>query len=69
MDELEQSILEIVRKKDKKSAGHNGNFTGDFDHILNLSIEERNVFLQSMASKKLIQFKQGANQEMIVLAK
>lgn len=69
MDELEQRILEIVKEKDKKSGGHNGNHMGDFDHFLNLSIEERNAFLQRMVAKKLILIKEGANQKMIMLPK
>lgn len=59
MKGVEQRILEIVKEKDQKTGGHNGNFMGDFDDILNLSIEDRNAFLQRMVSKKLIVFKQG----------
>ena len=62
-------ILEIVKKKHKDTGGNNGNFFGDFDHILNMSIPERNAFLQNMANRKLIVFREGSNARMIMLPK
>ena len=69
MEEMEMQILEIVKEKHKRTGGNNGNFFGDFDHILNMSIPERNAFLQNMASRKLIVFREGSNARMIMLPK
>lgn len=69
MEEMEMQILEIVKKKHKDTGGNNGNFFGDFDHILNMSIPERNAFLQNMVNRKLIVFREGSNARMIMLHK
>lgn len=69
MEELEQKVLEIVREKHIQSGGNNGNNFGAFDHILNMSIEERNTFLQKMVEKNKIAIREGANQRMIMLPK
>jgi len=69
MEEMEMQILEIVKKKHKDTGGNNGNFFGDFDHILNMSIPERNAFLQNMVNRKLIVFREGSNARMIMLPK
>jgi hypothetical protein len=69
MEEMEMQILEIVKKKHKDTGGNNGNFFGDFDHILNMSIPERNAFLQKMVNRKLIVFREGSNARMIMLPK
>ena len=69
MEELEKQILEIVKKKQEITGGTGGNTFGDFDHILNMSIEDRNSLLLKMASENKIQIRQGANQRMIMLPK
>lgn len=69
MEEMEMQILEIVKKKHKDSGGNNGNSFGDFDHILQMSIPERNSFLQNMVEKKLIVIREGSNARMIMLRK
>ncbi|WP_223559580.1 hypothetical protein [Chryseobacterium lathyri] len=68
-EELEKQILEIVKAKQIKNGGNGGNKMGDFDHILNLSIEDRNAFLQRMADENKIVIREGANQKMIMLPK
>ncbi|ALR29292.1 hypothetical protein ATE47_01530 [Chryseobacterium sp. IHB B 17019] len=67
MEELERKILEIVKEKQKRTGGNNGNFFGDFDHLLNLSIPERNAFLERLAAQKKIVIREGSNQRMIML--
>jgi hypothetical protein len=67
--EMENQILEIVRRKHEETGGNNGNFFGDFDHILKMSIAERNAFLQNMVSRKLIVIREGQNARMIMIAK
>lgn len=69
MEEMEIQILKIVKEKHKKTGGNNGNFFGDFDHILNMPIPERNAFLQNMVNRKLIIFREGSNARMIMLPK
>lgn len=69
MEEKEMQILEIVKKKHKATGGNNGNFFGDFDHILNMSIPERNAFLQNMVNRRLIVIREGSNANMIMMPK
>jgi hypothetical protein len=69
MDELEQKVLEIVKEKHLRTGGNNGNTFGDFDHVLKMSSEERNAFLQRMAKEMKIVIREGANQRMIMLPK
>ncbi|WP_165592795.1 hypothetical protein [Chryseobacterium sp. JAH] len=66
---MENQILEIVKKKHDETGGNNGNFFGDFDHILNMPIPERNAFLQNMVIRKLIVIREGGNAKMIMLPK
>lgn len=68
-NELEKRILEIVTKKHNETGGNNGNGFGDFDHILNMSIEGRNSFLKRMADEKKIAIRIGPNARMIMLPK
>lgn len=69
MEDKERKILEIVNKKHNDTGGHNGNRLGDFDHILNMSISDRNTFLQNMVNRKLIVFREGANTKMVMMPK
>lgn len=69
MEEMEMQILEIVKKKHTDTGGNNGNGFGDFDHILKMSIPERNAFLQNMVNRKLIVFREGSNARMVMLPK
>lgn len=69
IEELERQILEIVHKKHDETGGNNGNSFADFDHILNMSIEDRNEFLQRMADEKKIAIRIGPNARMIMLPK
>lgn len=69
MDEMEMQILEIVQKKHNETGGNNGNGFADFDHILNMSLEVRNAFLQRMADEKKIAIRIGPNARMIMLPK
>lgn len=69
MEEFEQKVLEIVKEKHIQTGGNNGNNFGDFDHILKMSIEDRNAFLQKMVEKNKISIREGANQRMIMLPK
>ncbi len=66
---MENQILEIVKRKHSESGGNNGNYFGDFDHILNMSIPERNAFLQNMVNRKLIVIREGSNAKMLMLPK
>lgn len=67
--DMENQIIEIVRKKHIESGGNNGNFFGDFDHILKMPIVERNAFIQNMVNRKLIIIREGANERLIMLPK
>ncbi|MCY0976671.1 hypothetical protein PGH12_05840 [Chryseobacterium wangxinyae] len=67
--EMEDQILKIVKKKHNDTGGNNGNFFGDFDHILKMDISERNNFLQNMVTRKLIVIREGQNARMIMLPK
>lgn len=69
MEEMEMQILEIVKKKHTATGGNNGNLFGDFDHILNMPIPERNAFLQNMVNRKLIVIREGSNAKMVMLPK
>lgn len=69
MEELERKVLEIVKDKHIKSGGNNGNTFGDFDQVLQMSIQDRTDFLNRMVSENKIIIKQGANQRMIMLPK
>lgn len=69
MKEIEEQILEIVREKHLKSGGNNGNGFGDFDHILKMSIDDRNAFIQKMESEKKISIRDGSNARMIMMPK
>lgn len=69
MEDLEIRVLEIVQKKHSDSGGNNGNGFGDFDHILKMSIDDRNVFLKKMVEKNLIVIRQGSNINMVMLPK
>nr|WP_315028035.1 hypothetical protein [uncultured Chryseobacterium sp.] len=51
---IERQMLEIVKIQFEKDGGVNGLNAGSLDHILNLSIEERNAFLERMARAKKI---------------
>ncbi|MBV8326619.1 hypothetical protein [Chryseobacterium sp.] len=68
-EEIERQILEIVRKQHEKSAGTNGCFFDEFDHILNLPIKERTAFLEQMAREKKISIGQSLNSRKILLPK
>lgn len=67
--DMENQIIEIVRKRHIESGGNNGNFFGDFDHILKMPIVERNAFIQNMVNRKLIIIREGANERLIMLPK
>lgn len=67
--EIEKQILEIVTEQFKKDGGNNGVSFGAFDHILNLSIPERNEFLLQMAKEKKIIIFQSLNNRRITLPK
>ncbi|NML70017.1 hypothetical protein HHL23_09410 [Chryseobacterium sp. RP-3-3] len=69
IEELEKHIIEIVKAKQIKNGGNGGNKMDDFDHILNLSIEDRNAFLQQMVDENKIVIREGANHRMIMLPK
>jgi hypothetical protein len=69
IQELEAQILEIVKKKHDETGGNNGNGFADFDHILNMSLEDRNAFLKRMADKNKIAIRIGPNARMIMLPK
>ncbi|MDY0933149.1 hypothetical protein [Chryseobacterium sp. CFBP8996] len=69
IQELEAQILEIVKKKHDETGGNNGNGFADFDHILNMSLEDRNAFLKRMADENKIAIRIGPNARMIMLPK
>lgn len=68
-EEKERQILELIKVKFDKTGGHNGNAFGDFDHILNMDIKDRNDFLMRMAAEKKIKIYTGPNTQMITLPK
>lgn len=69
MNEIEAQIIEIIKEKHIKTGGNNGNSFGDFDHILKMPIEERNVFLKRMEEEKKISIREGGNAKMIMMPK
>ena len=69
IQELEAQILEIVKKKHDETGGNNGNGFADFDHILNISLDDRNAFLKRMADENKIAIRIGPNARMIMLPK
>ncbi|HAO26762.1 MAG TPA: hypothetical protein DCQ68_01890 [Chryseobacterium indologenes] len=68
-EEIERQILEIVKVQFEKDGGANGVNAGAFDHILNLSIEDRNTFLERMAKEKKIFIFNSLNMRRITLPK
>ncbi len=69
IEEMERQILEIVTLKHNETGGNNGNGFGDFDHILNMSLDDRNAFLKRMVDEKKIAIRMGPNARMIMLPK
>lgn len=69
IEKQEQEILEIVKAKFIKTGGHNGNSFREFDHILNMTIPERNAFIERMAAEKKIRIYHGPNYRMVSLPK
>lgn len=69
IQETEKQILKIVKEKYDKTGGRNGNAFGDFDHLLNLPLTERNALLERMAAEKKIMVFNGPNYRMITLPK
>lgn len=69
MEEIERQILEIVTEQFKKDGGSNGITMGAFDHILNMSIQERNEFLERMDKEKKIYIFQSLNSRRVTLPK
>lgn len=68
-EEIERQIIEIVKAQFDKDGGSNGVTMGEFDHILNLPLEERNIFLRRMANEKKIVIFQSLNSKRITLPK
>nr|WP_315026063.1 hypothetical protein [uncultured Chryseobacterium sp.] len=68
-EEIERLIIEIVKEQYEKDGGANGVNAGSFDHILNLSIEERNAFLERMAKEKKIFIFNSLNMKRITMPK
>ncbi|WP_061084197.1 hypothetical protein [Chryseobacterium indologenes] len=68
-EEIERQILEIVKVQFEKDGGANDVNAGAFDHILNLSIEDRNAFRERMAKEKKIFIFNSLNMRRITLPK
>lgn len=68
-EEIERKIIEIVKTQFDKDGGTNGLTMGSFDHILNLSIQERNELLHRMAKEKKIFIFQSLNSNRITIPK
>lgn len=69
MEELEAKILEIVKTDYKKSGGSNGTDLNDLDVIMNLSISDRNQFLDRMVKEKKIAYLYPLNAKKVTLPK
>lgn len=69
LEEIEAKILEIVKVQFDKDSGANGVGFGEFDHFLNLPLEERNELLNRMAREKKIVIFQSINSKRITLPK
>lgn len=67
--EPENNILEVLKEKYIRTEGHNGNKLYDVDRILNISIDNRNAFLQRMIDDRKIMIRDSANEHMIMLPK
>jgi len=68
-EQIEVEIIEIIREQFKKDGGSNGVTCGSFDHILNLSIEERNAFLYRMAKERKIAIFESLNMKRVTMSK
>jgi hypothetical protein len=68
-EEPENNILEVLKEKYIRTVGHKGNKLDDVDRILNISIDNRNAFLQCMVDDKKIVSGGSANEHMIMLPK
>ncbi|WP_223559072.1 hypothetical protein [Chryseobacterium lathyri] len=68
-EEPENNILEVLKEKYIRTEGHNGNKLDDVDRILNISIDNRNAFLQRMIDDRKIMIRDSANEHMIMLPK
>ncbi|ASK29712.1 hypothetical protein CEY12_06160 [Chryseobacterium sp. T16E-39] len=69
IEEIEAKIIEITKEQFKKDGGANGVHMGSFDHILNLSIQERNEFLYNMVARKKILIFQALNGKRVTMPK
>jgi hypothetical protein len=67
--DLENQILAILGEQFKKDGGNNGVEFTAFDHILKLSIQDRNEFLSRMAKEKKFIIFQSLNGRRITLPK
>ncbi|MGU3377669.1 hypothetical protein [Chryseobacterium sp. M5A1_1a] len=67
--EIEAKIIQIVKEQFEKDNGSNGVGFGEFDHFLNLNLEERNTLLNRMAREKKIVIFQSINSLRITLPK
>lgn len=67
--ELEKKIIEVLHIQFERTGGSNGTDYAEIDKILNISVEERNKFLERMAQEKKIAFINPMNGRMITLPK
>lgn len=54
IEELERKIIEVLKIQFEGTGGSNGTYIGEIDKILNMSIQERNEFLERMVKEKKI---------------
>lgn len=69
MEELEAKILEKVKEDHKVNGGANGTDINELDKILNLTIPERNEFLDRMVKEKKIAYLHPLNAKKVTLPK
>lgn len=69
IEELERKIIEVLKIQFVKTGGANGTHIGEIDKILNMEIEERNLFLDRMMKEKKIIYLSPLNGKTVSLPK
>lgn len=69
VEELERRIIEVLKIDFDRSAGANGTDYGKIDDILNMSLEDRNAFIERMVKENKIAYLNPVNGRMLTLPK
>lgn len=69
IEELERKLIEVLKNDFERSAGANGTDYGKIDEILNMSLEDRNSFIERMVKENKIAYLNPVNGRMLTLPK